>query len=102
MLIPLLAAIPAGDLVRIAGDAEGRVPTGGVVPILTSAILCLLLWVTLWRASRGVARPPRLVLAALTPFVIGATAGVVWATYAVAPGAALAGVLVAIAVALTR
>jgi hypothetical protein len=94
-LAVLIAAALAGFLVRWIGQTEGLLPTGGVAPVVVSSLLCLGLWVALWRASRSAYPPLRLALAALVPFLIGATAGVVWATYGVAPGAALAAIAVA-------
>jgi hypothetical protein len=71
--LPLLAAVLSGFLVRTVGVLEGKLPWIGVLPVLTSAALCLVLWVTLWRATRWVYTPLRLALAALVPFLIGAT-----------------------------
>jgi hypothetical protein len=100
--IPLLAAVVAGLLVRFAGEVEGRLPTGGVLPVVVSAALCLLLWVGVWRTTRSVYPPLRLALVAIVPFLIGATAGVLWATYGVVPGSALAVIAVLIAIAIRR
>src|SRR5688572_18167297 len=101
-LLPLLAAVLSGFLVRMVGELEGRLPWPGVLPVATSAVLCLVLWVALWRATRWVYGPLRLALAELVPFLIGATAGTVWIAYGVAPGAGLAAVAITLAVAIRR
>jgi hypothetical protein len=100
--LPLLAAVLSGFLVRTVGVLEGKLPWIGVLPVLTSAALCLVLWVTLWWATRWVYTPLRLALAALVPFLIGATAGAPWTAFGVAPGAGLAAVAITLAVVIRR
>ncbi len=106
-LLPLLAAVLSGFLVRVVGELEvgelqGRLPSIGVRPVVTSAALCLVLWVALWRATRWVYGPLRLALAALVPFLIGATAGAPWTAFGVVPGAGLAAVALTLAVVIRR
>ena len=102
-LLPLLAAVLSGFLVRLVGELEGNPPwVVGVRPAVTSAALCLVLWVALWRATRWAYAPLRLALAALVPFLIGATAGAPWAAFGVVPGALLAFVAITFAVASKR
>ena len=98
----LVAAASAGFFLRSIGDAEGARPTGGVLPVAMSSALCLGLWVAVWKGSRSLNPLLRLSLAALVPFLMGATAGVVWAAYGVVPGAALALFAVALGVAIRR
>lgn len=102
LFIPLIAAALAGMLVRWIGSLEGVMPTGGVLPVIVSSVLCLGLWLAVWRASRSVYPPLRLALAALVPFVMGAAATPVWAAYGVAPGAALALIALLVAGAMRR
>ena len=102
-LLPLLAAVLSGFLVRLVGELEGNPPwVVGVRPVVTSAVLCLVLWVALWRATRWVYAPLRLALVALVPFLIGATAGAPWTAFGVVPGAGLAAVAITLAVVIRR
>ena len=102
-LLPLLAAVLSGFLVRLVGELERNPPwVVGVMPVVTSAALCLVLWVALWRATRWVYGPLRLALAALVPFLIGATAGAPWTAFGVVPGAGLAAVAITLAVVIRR
>lgn len=102
VLTVLVAAALAGFLLRWVGAVEGLRPTGGILPIVASSLLCLGLWLALWKASQAVYPPLRLALAALVPFLIGGTAGVIWASYGVVPGAALAVLAVVLALAVRR
>ena len=92
----LLGAAMAGFVVRLAGAAEGIMPSSGLLPIVVSGALCAGLWIALWDATPSLSLVSRRLCTACVPFVMGATAGVAWAAYAVMPGTALAFVFIAV------
>jgi hypothetical protein len=92
----LLAAGIAGFVVRLAGAAEGILPSNGLLPIVVSGAACVGLWIAFWDATPSLSPVSRRLFTACIPFVMGATAGVVWAAYAVVPGTALAFMFIAI------
>jgi hypothetical protein len=92
----LLGAAIAGLVVRLAGAAEGIQPSSGLLPVVVSGALCVGLWIALWNATRSLSPTSRRLCTACVPFVMGATAGPVWAAYAVMPGTALAFLFISI------
>jgi hypothetical protein len=92
----LLGAAIAGFVVRLAGLAEGIMPSSGLLPIVVSGTLCATLWIALWDATPSLSLVSRRLCTACVPFVMGATASVVWAAYAVMPGTALAFMFIAL------
>jgi hypothetical protein len=95
-----MGAATLGFVVRFAGAAEGIQPTSGLLPIVVSGAACAGLWIALWDATPSLSPVARRLCAASVPFLMGATAGVVWAAYAVVPGTALAFLFIAIRAAL--
>jgi hypothetical protein len=96
----LLGAAIAGLVVRLAGAVEGIQPTSGLLPVVVSGALCVGLWIALWDATASLSPTVRRLSSACVPLAMGATAGVVWAAYAVVPGTALAFMFIAVRAAL--